>query len=166
MKLTHYISILAIAAVFGACSKGETGPQGPQGPAGANGVSNLVISGYSISPGSWNSYNSTTWYVNTNQVVPTSDVAVVYYSLDGNSYSPLPVYSAFTSGDFLTFSFSNSGGLTLWYYFSAAQPPVTIYVNVADIPPAVQAKYPGTNWQNGMEVLQKVPEVSAALSKK
>lgn len=161
MKLTRYLSVLAIAAMFASCS--QQGPTGPTGPAGANGVANITTTGYTVSPLNWDNYNSSTWYVNTNQVVPTSDVAVVYYSLTGNGYTPLPAYSIFTSGDFLTFSFSNSGGLTLWYYYSASSPTVDIFVNVVDIPPSVQAKYPNTNWQNSMEVLQKIPEVQNAL---
>jgi hypothetical protein len=164
MKLNRYLSIIAIAAMFASCSQqGATGPAGPQGPAGANGVSGLTTNGYTVSSASWTPSGSE-YYVATTQTIPLTDVAVVYYSINsGNSYSPLPATSVFAYGDYLTFSYSNTGALTLWYTPNpSASVPGGVLINVVDIPPSVQNSRPNTNWENASEI-QYFPEVQAAL---
>ncbi|HTA28797.1 MAG TPA: hypothetical protein VK809_13480, partial [Bacteroidia bacterium] len=73
-------------------------------------------------------------------------------------------------GDELSYGYDN-GFVTFSYYTGGTNtlPPssyvgfTTIYFKVTVIPPALQHKYPGTNWQNASEV-QKIPEVQAALN--
>lgn len=161
MKLKHYLSILAIAAVVASCSKGDTGPQGPPG---ANGVANLSVWNYTVPFNDWLSYNSNTWYYVTGVSLPTTDVVNVYVSLNGATYTPLATSSFFTSGDNLTFVYGNSGNVTLWEYFNSIGPNVSVYVQIADIPPAINAKYPKVNWNNYSEV-SALPEYKAALTK-
>jgi hypothetical protein len=162
MKAIHYLSIFVIAAVFASC-EGSTGATGPQGPAGANGVANITITPYNVPYTSWTQYNSNTWYVVTGSTIPLSDAVNVYVSLNGNTYTPLATSSFFVSGDNLTYVFGNSGNLTLWEYFNATGPQVSVDVEVADIPPAINVKYPNMNWNNYAEV-SELPEFKAALT--
>lgn len=165
---TLKISLAAIllGAVISSCSKtGPAGPEGPAGPAGANGAANVYMTDFSINPSQWSSYNSTTWDYVANVDVATTDVVNVYISLNGTSYTPLTQNSLFYSGDELTYAYGNGAGLTLWYYFSSLAPDYTLYVKIADIPPAIFVKHPNTNWNNYNEVAA-LPEVKLAGSVK
>jgi hypothetical protein len=165
MKIFKFLSVFAIAAVFSSCSQeGPAGPTGPAGPQGPSGNSNVSITGFTISSGNWG-YSSTSqypYYYNSSFSVPSSDVAVVYYSLDQSNYAPLPVSSLFSPGDYLTF-FYTSSGLTLWYNYSSS-PAYTFYVNIVDIPQGIMVKYPGVNWNDASQVMKSVPEVQASIN--
>jgi len=161
---TIKISLAAImlSILTYSCAKdGATGPQGPPGPSGA---ANIYMADYVINPVNWTG-SGNSWYYVTGVEIPTTDVVNVYVSLDGNGYTPLSTSSFFYSGDVLTYVYGNGANLTIWEYFSSQLPNATLFVKVADIPPAIYVKHPGTNWSNYNEVAA-LPEVKLANSNK
>jgi len=180
MKLTHFLSIAAIAAVFASCSQqGPAGPTGATGADGANGVANINTTTYTVT--TWNAATSSpvyTWvstWTESDITDNNTDAVIAYWSTASSGWLALPVTNLLGAnyGDELSYGY-NDGFVTFSYYTGGTNtlPPssysgfTTIYFKVTVIPPSLQAKYPGTNWQNGMEVLNKVPEVRAALSQK
>jgi len=173
MKLKHYLSIIAIAAVVASCSKGDTGPQGP---AGENGVANISTEQFAVTGANWNDPNSIyTWvatYVESDITDNNNDAVDVYWSNSSSGWLALPVTNLISSGDELSYGF-NDNSITFSYYTGGANsnPPSfytlysTIYFKVTVIPPAIQVKYPNVNWKNAAEVAANVPEVQAALAK-
>ena len=169
MKMTHYLSILAIAAVVASCSKGDTGATGPQGPAGANGVANINTQVYNVS--TWSYVSTSTWTatgVESDITDNNNDAVEVYWNTSlNNGWLSMPATSIFNTGDELGYGF-NDNSIT-FTYFSNGSPNSpsyyysNIYFKVTVIPPAIQVKYPGTNWKNAAEVAQ-IPEVRASLN--
>lgn len=169
MKLRKYVSVLAIAVLAVSCSK--QGPAGPQGPAGANGSANVTISNYVIYTNQWLPDNSNTgWYVNlTTTIDPTYGAVSVLFSYDNANWFGLP-YVGNTVGDVdINYVVStNPNNVQIQYVpqtnGGSIGAPNTVYVQVSLVPPGVEAKHPGTNWNNAMEVNQ-LPEVQAAIEK-
>ncbi len=167
MKLTHCLSILSIAAIVASCSK--TGPTGPQGPSG---VANINTIDYTVT--NWSDPSSnTTWiasYYDGDITNSDLDAVEVYWSNAASGWLALPVTSLISTGDELSYGYDNNS-ITFSYYTggSAVLPPSayngygTIYFKVTVIHPAVQVKYPNTNWKNAAEVAN-IPEVHAALT--
>jgi hypothetical protein len=164
MRLAHYFSILAIAGIFAACSKGDTGDTGPQGPSG---VANINTQEYTVS--AW-TLNNTTWTSTWSESDITdnnADAVEAYWSVSSSGWLALPDANLFINGDELSYGYDN-GVVTFSYYGNPANSPAayypTIYFKVTVIPPSIQVKYPGVNWKNAQEVAQ-LPEVKAALYK-
>jgi hypothetical protein len=184
MKMKQYLSILAIAAIVASCSKGDTGPAGPIGTTGATGISgvaNINTSIYIVSALStpWVATTSSPTYnwvaacVDTNITANNVDAVVVYWNNNINEgWMPLPVPSLINQGDQMSYRY-NDDSVSFTYYTggtAVAAPSsysnyATIYFKVAVIPPALQLKYPGTNWKDAAEVAT-LPEVQAALNGK
>jgi hypothetical protein len=174
MKLMHFLSVIALAAMAASCT--VEGPAGPVGPAGqnggngANGTANIYSNTYTIT--SWSTTATTNKWVSinadTNITNLSADAVEVYWSAPSDSgWLSMPHSNLVVSGDELGYGF-NTGSVTFIYYgnTNATWPTVafdTVYFNVVVIPPVMQSKYPGTNWQNAEEVYQKIPEVKAAL---
>jgi hypothetical protein len=166
MKITHYLSILAIGAVVFAGCKGDTGDTGPQGPSG---VANIDTKEYSVGAGGWTQASGTSWYatfVESDITDNNNDAVEAYWSNSSSGWLALPFSNLDVSGDQLSYGFDNNS-VTFSYYGNSNSPDVytytqVIYFKVTVIPPAIQVKYPGTNWKNAAEVAQ-IPEVKAAL---
>ncbi len=179
MKLSHYLSTIALAAIFSSCgSQGATGPAGPTGATGAtgaNGTANIFTTLYTVNSSNWTDPSSDVTWISTwtesDITDNNNDAVVAYWSTASSGWLALPVSSLIASGDEMSFGY-NDNSVTFSYYTGGAsftQPPssyagfAVIYFKVTVIPPAIQHKYPGTNWQNASEV-QKIPEVQAALN--
>ncbi len=174
MKIIHYLGILAIAAIVGSCSKGDTGATGPQGPAGNNGVANINTTIYTVTSSDWSATGSPayTWISSWTASIAdnNTDAVLAYWSTASSGWLALPVDNLIASQDEMTFGYDNNI-VTFSYHTGgvATLPPssyvgyTTIYFKVTVIPPALQAKYPGTNWKNASEAM-KIPEVRAALN--
>lgn len=169
MKLTHYLSILALAAIFASCGKGDTGPQGPQGDPGTNGVANIYTRIYDVSL--WSYAGSNNWISTSQESDITdnnNDAVEVYWNTSLNSgWLSMPAASIFVPQDQLEYGFTDNSVTFTYYNNGSGNSPSNyysdIYFKVTVIPPSVQHKYPNTNWQNASEV-QKIPEVQAALN--
>jgi hypothetical protein len=182
MRAIHYLSILAIAAVFSSCSKGDTGETGPQGPAGANGlngangVANINTQEYTVTSANWNATSSAnTTYISTwtesDITDNNNDVVEVYWNnSSGAGWLSMPYPGLVVNGDLLSYGY-NDNSITFQYWTGGTNtlPPSsyvglsTLYFKVTVIPPAIQKRYPGTNWKNAAEVA-KIPEVATALN--
>jgi hypothetical protein len=165
MKKIKYLSILAVAALFASCVK--QGPAGPQGENGLNGTSNIVAYYDSIPVADWTySVSASQWYFNTTQVISNGDGIMVYESSGSNVYEGLPASNTFFSGDNLNFKYGNGAAVSIWYTNTSSpitKPNTKIMIEIVDIPPSMQVKYPKVNWSNQSEVAQ-LPEYKAALA--
>jgi len=194
MKLIKHLPIYTVAIIvlsitgmsigLSSCSKGDTGPAGPigaQGDSGVNGVSNIISSTFTVTSSSWVStgvpnYHWAANFINTNVTANNVDAVEAYWCTSlGSGWSPLPVSSLINPGDEMSFRY-NDDSTSFTYYTGGTdvQPPSfyttpnnysTIIFKVTVIPPSIQVKYPGTNWQNAAEVAL-LPEVRAALNAK
>lgn len=154
MKLANYLSILAAAALFASCVK--QGPVGPQGENGANGSANITATYDTVSASAWTfNVSSSQWYYNTSQVISNGDGVMVYESLGANVYEPLPASNTFVNADEMTFKYGDGAAVSIWYYntvIPANKPSAKLTIEIVDIPPSMQVKYPKVNWQNYNEV--------------
>jgi hypothetical protein len=177
MKLSHYLSVVAIATIFASCSQqGATGPAGPTGPTGPAGTANINTQQYTVT--TWNAATSSpvyTWISTWSEPDITdnnNDAVLCYWSTASSGWLSMPVTNLLGGnyGDELSFGYTN-GFVTFTYYTGGTNtlPPssysgfTTIYFKVTVIPPSMQHRYPGTNWKNASEVA-KIPEVQAALN--
>jgi len=167
MKLTHYLSIFVVAAVFASCTK--EGPAGPQGDPGLNGNANVSANAYAVYPSQWISNGNGGWYVDITPVFnPTQGAVSILYSTDDANWFGLP-YVGNTVGDVDINYVINSSSVEIEYVpqtgsSSITSPANTVYVQITLIPAAIQVKYPNVNFKNSTEVLKMVPEVQAALT--
>lgn len=109
------------------------------------------MSSFSVSPGSWSTYNSYELYYNTSVSVPTTDVCMVYFSTDNSTFQPLPASSHFDSGDNLYFDYTTGYNIQLAYYDAngvSGNITQTLYFKVADIPPAQKLAHPNLNYKD------------------
>jgi hypothetical protein len=124
MKLTHFLSIGIIAALFTSCTgpQGPTGPTGAAGANGANGVANITTQTYTVTAADWTDPSSnTTWVSTWSESYITdenSDAVLAYWSNATSGWLALPVSSLVTNGDELSFGYTSvsSGAVTFSYY--------------------------------------------------
>jgi len=164
MRLTHYLSVLAIAVIITSCAK--QGPVGPQGPAGANGSSNVTVQTYTIATNEWVSNGNGGWNANlTPSIDPTQGAISILFSNDDVHWLGLP-YVGNVSGDAdINYQISSST-IQIQYVPQTTAPSIvapanTVYIQASMVPPAIQVKHPNVNWQNAAEVAQ-LPEIQAA----
>ncbi len=174
MKAIKYLSIFAIAVIFASCAKdGATGATGPQGPQGNNGVANINTQIFSVGTGGWSYASSAAvWYVTFTESDITNnntDIVEAYWSNSSSSsagWLALPQANLWVVGDNFTYGF-NDNSITISYYGNTPNAPSAyepnLYFKVTVIPPAIQKKYPGTNWKDAAQV-SLIPEVQAALN--
>lgn len=165
------LKVLSFAAGIALMLSGCTGPTGPQGAPGANGanglngVANINIQEFSVGSGSW-SFNASPayYYANTGEGAitdPNTEAVSVTFSLGANGpWQALPANNVLNSGDQITYSWSTD--LISFLYDFTSAPGVTIYFNVAVIPPAIMKRHPGMNWKDSKAVFA-LPEVEAAM---
>lgn len=172
MKLSHYLSIFAIAAVVASCSKGDTGATGPQGPSG---VPNINTQQYTVTSANWSAPTTPyTWIASFTESDITdnnNDAVEAYWSVSSSGWLALPATSLVVTGDQLSYGYDDDIVTFSYYTGGTNTDPIssysgysTIYFKVTVIPPSIQVKYPNVNWKNASEALQ-VPEVQAALGK-
>lgn len=193
MKLTHYLSIITIAAIVASCSKGDTGPAGPigsTGAAGVNGSANIITNTYTVTTTHTTTDTTSLWvatgipayhwvagFIDTNITANNVDDVVAYWSTSfGSGWIALPNSSLINPGDNLSYRY-NDDSVSFTYYtgggaytkypgYPATSPAYgTMIFKVLVIPPALALHYPGTNWKNAAEVAT-LPEIQTALKAK
>lgn len=142
---------MAIAIAFASCSK--DGATGPQGPAGTNGTSGLTVTNIAVTPGDWSVSSSTLWYYNASFGVNTTDACIVYFSTNNSTFFGMPTSNVFYSGDELVYDYATGKDVQIDYSNSGGEAIAsTLYFNVIDVPPAINVKYPNTNWNDYTQV--------------
>lgn len=162
MKTIKIFAIITIGSYILTGCKGDTGAQGPQGNPGSNGVANISTDIYTISPGTWTNVNATYAYqypIYVQDINNSGDVIEVYWSsISANGpWLGLPDPSEQFNYEWTT-SNNNPNFWVLWQQ----NPSLTIYVEIAIVPPAIQVKHPHTNWKDANAVAA-IPEVHNAL---
>lgn len=145
---------VGIAVALSGCA-GKDGADGAPGPAGANGVANISSYNYAIQPSDWAPVSSNQWSATSvNQNLPTTDLVEAFYSTDNASFFPMPQTSIWVTGDNLTFGYKTGSYIEFFYTNAGTSvvPPVTVYINAFDVPPAVMKQNPNTHWNNYSEV--------------
>jgi hypothetical protein len=158
MKAKNLLAIIAIAAIFTSCQKGDTGP------AGQNGVANIKSNSLTLNPTDWVNTNTTNWDYTTSISIPSTDVCEVYVTIGSAGNTPLPTITlSYLNGGQLFFYYQTGGNVVLHLYNTAGTLVTNaLTFNIVDIPPAVQIRHPNTNWGNPTEVLQ-LPEVASVV---
>lgn len=164
MKTIKFLSIImAVAVIFGSCSKGDTGATGPAGANGTNGVANITSNIWTVTNWGW---SSPVYYVNLsdNNITATvlnSGLVTTWASVDaGTTWNAIPtthvgsVENAFWGCEYqvgtlyVTFEWNTQG--------ADGDPNSTYSANVqikdVVIPPAMLAAHPNINWQDYRQV--------------
>jgi hypothetical protein len=172
MKITQYLSIIAIAGLFASCTiEGPAGPGGPSGENGANGVANISINTYTVTTWTLTSItnNWISYQPDTNITNYSNNAVEVYWSTPSDTvWLSMPHTNLVTPGDELGYAFNNGAVIFTYYGYTNATWPTTtfdtLYFNVAVIPPSIYVKYPNMNWKNYRQV-SALPEFQTAIKK-
>lgn len=156
MKTKLFLFSITIAVILSAC-KGEDGPQGPQGPQGATGApgpSNITVTNFTATPGTWNG-GGPWWYIDVPVSALTNaanDLVSVYVQIPSFSsdWWAIPATALVSSTDNYQFSYG-TGTVVLWYN-DASAPAYTYNYKIVVVPPSIARDNSDVDFNNYSKV--------------